>query len=425
MGDSSVLVVDDSPMFLQVVTRRLAEEVDADVVAVANLRAAQTAMAERRFDVALVDLNLPDAPGGEVVDLALAHHIPAIVFAGDCSEQTRSRLWAKRIVDYVVKEGEESLNYAVRLVRRILRNRQIAVLVVDDSATVRHMLAEMLAVHCFTVLEAADGSEGLRLLAEHPNVRLVITDYEMPQMNGVRLVQAARGLYPKEELAIIGISGHEQKNLSARFLKSGANDFLHKPFSAEELYCRITQNLDLLEYIRTIRDLSEKDMLTGLANRRYFFAHGTQLLAKAQERQEPVYVAMLDLDHFKRINDQYGHEAGDAVLRHLGAMLLRHFGGEQALPARLGGEEFAVLCVGVTDVAARVEAFRAELAATPVDIPGGSVPVTVSIGVCGLPGQNLERHLACADQLLYRAKHRGRNRVEMGASPQKMDTGKE
>lgn len=417
MGNSSVLVVDDSPMFLQVVTRRLAEEVDADVVAVANLRAAGTAMAERRFDVALVDLNLPDAPGGEVVDLALAHHIPTIVFAGDCSEETRSRLWTKRIVDYVVKEGEESLNYAVRLVRRILRNRQIAVLVVDDSATVRHMLAEMLAVHCFTVLEAADGSEGLRLLAEHPNVRLVITDYEMPQMNGVRLVQAARGLYPKEELAIIGISGHEQKNLSARFLKSGANDFLHKPFSAEELYCRITQNLDLLEYIRTIRDLSEKDMLTGLANRRYFFAHGTQLLAKAQERQEPVYVAMLDLDHFKRVNDQYGHEAGDAVLRHVGAMLQCHFVG-QALSARLGGEEFAVLFAGVADVAARMEAFRAELAATPVPIPGGSVPVTVSIGVCSLPGQNLERHLACADQLLYRAKHRGRNRVEMGAIPQ-------
>ncbi|MBZ4649038.1 MAG: hypothetical protein JG760_1289 [Desulfomicrobiaceae bacterium] len=424
MQRASVLVVDDSPMFLQVVRRRLAEEVDAEVVAAANLRAARTAMAEHRFDVALLDLNLPDAPGGEVVDLALAHHIPTIVFAGDCSEQTRSRLWAQHIVDYIVKEGAESLEYAVRLVRRILRNREIAVLVVDDSATVRHMLAEMLAVHCFTVLEATDGSEGLRLLAEHPNVRLVITDYEMPQMNGVRLVQAARRLFPKEELAIIGISGHEQKDLSARFLKSGANDFLHKPFSAEELYCRITQNLDLLEYIRTIRDLSEKDMLTGLANRRFFFEHGAQALAEAQERQEPVYVAMLDLDHFKRVNDQYGHEAGDTVLRHLGAMLQRHFG-EQALPARLGGEEFAVLFVGVADVAARVEAFRAELAATPVVVSGGSVPVTVSVGVCSLPGQSLERHLACADQLLYRAKHRGRNRVEMGTSPQKIDADKE
>lgn len=417
MERSSVLVVDDSPMFLQVITRRLAQEVDTDVVAAASLGAAQAALAEHPFDVALLDLHLPDAPGGEVVDLALARHIPTIVFAGDCSEETRSRLWAKRIVDYIVKEGEESLEYAVRLVRRILRNREIAVLVVDDSATVRHMLAEMLAVHCLAVLEAGDGSEGLRLLTAHPNVRLMITDYEMPQMNGVRLVQAARGLYSKEDLAIIGISGHEQKDLSARFLKSGANDFLHKPFSAEELYCRVTQNLDLLEYIHTIRDLSQKDMLTGLANRRYFFEHGVHLLADAQKNQKPGAVAMLDLDHFKRINDQYGHEAGDAVLRHLGEMLMRHFG-THALPARLGGEEFAVLFTGAADVASLVEAFRAELAAAPVPVPGGSVPVTVSIGVCSLPGQSLERHLACADTLLYRAKHRGRNRVEVGAAPQ-------
>lgn len=417
MARPRVLVVDDSRMFLQVLVERLTQEVDAEVVAAGSLRQTRALLEQRdAFDVALLDLNLPDAPGGEVVDEVLARAIPVIVFAGDCSEETRTRLWTKRIVDYIVKEGEESLHYAVRLVRRVLRNRSIAVLVVDDSATVRHMLADMLATHCFAVLEAADGREGLRILAEHPEVRLVVTDYDMPEMDGVRFVRAARGLYPKEDVAIIGISGHEQKNLSARFLKSGANDFLHKPFSAEELSCRITQNLDLVDYIQTIRELSQKDALTGLANRRHFFEQGERLLREAQRRGEAAHVAMLDLDHFKRINDQHGHEAGDAVLRHVGEALRRHFPGP-ALVGRLGGEEFAVVLVGADDAVAWLEAFRQDLAAQPVATPAGMVPVTASIGVCRLPGQDLSRHLACADQLLYRAKSRGRNRVEAGATP--------
>ena len=236
MSGSRILVVDDSRMFLQVLAEHLAREAAVEVVPATTLGAVRQILEEdTSFDAALLDLNLLDAPAGEVVDVVLERKIPVIVFAGDCTESTRQRLWAKPIVDYIVKEGEESLRYAVGLVRRVLRNRGTAVLVVDDSATVRHMLSEMLAVHCLTPMEAASGLEALHVLAEHPEVRLMITDYDMPEMDGVRLVRVSRALYLKDRLAIIGISGHDQKDLSARFLKSGANDFLHKPFSAEEL----------------------------------------------------------------------------------------------------------------------------------------------------------------------------------------------
>ncbi len=418
MARPRLLVVDDSRMFVQVLVERMKAALDVEVVTAGTLGATRAVVeADQAFHVALLDLNLPDAPNGEVVDVVLAHTIPVIVFAGDCSEETRTRLWTKGIVDYIIKEGEESLHYAVRLVRRIIHNRSIAVLVVDDSATVRHMLAEMLAVHCLTVFQADNGRQGLQVLTEHPEVQLVITDYEMPEMDGIRFVHAVRGIASKEELAIIGISGHDQKNLSARFLKSGANDFLHKPFSAEELYCRIIQNLDLLEYIHTIRDLSQKDPLTGVANRRYFFEQAEKVMRKAQTTGLPVYVAMLDLDHFKRINDHYGHAVGDAVLRHVGTLLEHHFA-KAGVVGRLGGEEFAVLVGGGRDIVEQMERFRQELAAQPVVTPQGEVSVTASIGVCQLPGQTLERHLVCADQLLYRAKNRGRNRVELGMAPQ-------
>lgn len=125
----------------------------------------------------LPDLNLPDAPSGEAIDAVLAKHIPVIVFAGDCSDQTRKRLWKKKIVDYVLKEGAESLEYAVRQVCRILKNRTYKAMVVEDSDTVRSMVAGLLRVHCFQVFDACNGKEGLELLGQHPDMRLVITDY--------------------------------------------------------------------------------------------------------------------------------------------------------------------------------------------------------------------------------------------------------
>jgi response regulator receiver modulated diguanylate cyclase len=232
----------------------------------------------------MLDLNLPDAPQAEVVDLVLEKGIPVIVFAGDCTDQTRKRLWSKNIVDYVLKEGGESLRYAVRQARRVILNRDVKVLVVEDSEMVRTMVAGLLRVHRFQVFEACNGREGLQVLNANPDIRLIITDYEMPEMDGIRFVRAVRARHPKEEMAIIGISSHELESLSARFLKSGANDFLTKPFSSEEFYCRVSQNMDLLEYIQTIKDYSEKDFLTGLFNRRYLFAQGPSRIRKKQKR---------------------------------------------------------------------------------------------------------------------------------------------
>jgi len=179
------------------------------------------------------------------------------------------------------------------------------------------------------------------------------------------------------------------------------------------VYCRITQNLDLLDYIRTIWDMSHRDALTGLANRRWFFQRGQEMLRQAAEHGAPVWVAMLDLDHFKRINDSYGHEIGDAVLRHVAQQLQNYFG--EGLVGRVGGEEFAVVLETTRqDV---WDECRQAIASQPVSTSVGPVDVGVSMGVCRVPGANLERHLACADALLYRAKHRGRNRVEIGSEP--------
>ncbi len=409
---TTVLVVDDSKMFAQVVVQNLAQVVAARIFTAGSLAETAALVDEHEFDVAMLDLNLPDAPSGEVVDLVLARGVPVIVFAGDCTDQTRKRLWSKNIVDYVVKEGGESLRYAVRQARRIVMNRSVKVLVVEDSDMVRGLIVGLLRVHRYQVLEAGNGREGLRVLHDHPDIRLIITDYEMPEMDGVKFIRRVRERHPKEELAIIGISSHELEFLSARFLKSGANDFLTKPFSSEEFYCRVSQNMDLLEYIQTIKAYSERDFLTGLCNRRYLFDHGPSRIREAQKKGGMVYVAMFDIDHFKRINDVHGHDVGDEVLAQLGLKLRERFG-QHGIVARLGGEEFCILGADQRfDFRGALDLFRTEIAAELWRVGETTLSFSLSIGLRASTAENLETMLKKADELLYVAKNSGRNRLE-------------
>lgn len=196
---------------------------------------------------AVVDLVLPDAKNGEVVDYLLEKKVHLIVYTGKYSEEIREKLIAKDIVDYVVKKNTYNLNYVIDLIRRLIKNPKIKVLVVDDSETSRSRLVKYLNVHRYDVYEVTNGYEALEMLKKHRDMSLVITDYLMPRMDGLELVTKIRMDFSKYKMSVIGISGHAKETISVRFLKNGANDFLLKPFSKEEFYCRVTQNIEYLE----------------------------------------------------------------------------------------------------------------------------------------------------------------------------------
>ncbi|MDQ7834959.1 MAG: diguanylate cyclase [Humidesulfovibrio sp.] len=412
---SRVLVVEDSRTFSSLLSRRITEEMGHQVVVANSMAKAEAILAmDTDFFVALLDLNLPDAPTGQVVDLVLARNIPSIVFTGELDDELRDQFWAKRIVDYILKQNMDNVAYMLSLVERLHRNPAIKVLVVDDSQNARFVVGELLRAHRYQVLEAEDGLAALAVLAEHPDMRLVITDYNMPNMDGFELVRSIRRDHAKDQMGIIGISGADKVGLSARFIKSGANDFLHKPFLTEEFYTRVTQNIELLEYIAQIKDLAEKDYLTRLYNRRYMFAAGPKLMAAQTRRGQGVVLAMLDIDHFKRINDTFGHDAGDAVLRQMSALLTARFRTSDIV-ARFGGEEFCVLATDMNPAdAGRVfEDLRQSFESSPVSFGGQSIPYTVSIGLCTSALEGLEAMIKAADDALYVSKNDGRNRVTL------------
>ena len=414
--NANILIVEDSKFFNNLVRKTITERIGVDIETALSFAETRQIVESGKytFDLALVDIVLPDAPEGEAIDWLMERGIPCIVFTGSFSEAQRERLLAQNVIDYVVKDTPSSLDYLVRLVDRLLLNRGVKVLVVDDSTVARRHIAELLRLYRFQVFEAKDGLTGLAELTANPDIGLVVTDYHMPDMDGTEMVKRMRVTHDQDRLGIIGVSSGGGGALSAKFIKSGANDFINKPFLREEFFCRVMQNVRMLDMVERLTKVATTDPLTGLQNRRFFFEAAAPLFASAKREQLELTIAMVDVDFFKKINDTHGHDGGDTVLKRLSA-LLRSGCRQTDVVARFGGEEFVILAVNMPDsvVMPFFDNLRAMVEGERFIHGAKQIPVTASFGVCHGVGDSIEAMLKTADEMLYRAKEKGRNRVEI------------
>ena len=407
-------MVEDSRLFGSMLKKKIEAASDFSVEWLQTYAEAEEMVqhGEKEFFAALLDLNLPDAPNGEVVDLVLSLGIPVIVFTGDMSDEAREFIWAKKVAEYVLKENKQSIDYIIYLLKRLKQNLNVTILIVDDSRFYRKIVRDLLQIHLFKTLEATNGFEALEVLEQNKNIVMVLTDYNMPEMNGFELVKKIRDRYSRDTLAVIGLSTEGNSNMSAQFIKSGANDFLNKPFGNEEFYCRITQSVVMMENIQRIMDLSNKDPLTNLYNRRFFFETTPKMFASAKREQITINVGMLDIDFFKKVNDTYGHDVGDEVIKHLANLLNNRFR-QTDVVSRFGGEEFCILSVNMDEdyVFAVYEDVRKKIEESTLEVDGQIIQYTVSVGVCCKKMDSVEDMIKQADLMLYDAKDSGRNRV--------------
>lgn len=412
-----ILIVEDSRMFGAMVKQQIESELKLPALWVdcyqkaADLLEKDSAL----FAAALLDINLPDAQQGEVVDLVLSYSVPSIVFTADFTPGLQQQIWEKGVVDYVIKEGPDSIQYLLTLLRRLQSNPYTKVLVADDSRSLRGYMANLLKIQRFQVYEAEDGVQALNLLEKNPDIRLLLTDYHMPNIDGFTLTRQLRRQRPKNELAIIGLSAHSDASCSTRFLKYGANDFIPKPFQTEEFYCRVSQNIELLEKIEQIEKAANQDHLTGMYNRRYFFQKAPAMIKSAQKQapEKGIGIAMLDIDYFKSINDTYGHDIGDRALQSIAQQLQLYLSRYNYLVSRFGGEEFCILLTRQTPEKSQklLEALRGAIASCPIHLAQGHFSLTASIGYCWGTNTSLDKLISRADEALYQAKNQGRNQV--------------
>ncbi len=417
-----ILLVEDSPTMGQLVKNKIESELNLPVYWTKTLAETTDLLStqQKEFTIAILDFTLPDSHQGEILDVALQYSLPAIVFTSSFDEKVRELIWSKKVTDYIAKNDPNSLDYLIGTIKRLLCNPQTKILVVDDSPFFIKFLSGLLSVQQFQILTATRGKEALTILDEHPDIKLVLVDFNMPLMEGDVLCQEIRRKYKKEDMAIIGISAAGDKTMAARFIKAGANDFIvKKSFIVEEFYCRINQCLENIDLIQLTREAAIKDFLTGLYNRRYFFDAGRKLLASAKRKDISLACAMIDIDFFKKVNDQHGHDIGDQVLQHV-ATLLETRMRQSDIVARFGGEEFCILAVNLQrpDAEHVFDDLRQYIQDTPFSLHGGQeeLQITVSIGVHTETEANLDGMIVEADTALYRAKEKGRNRVAFSAS---------
>lgn len=411
-----VLVVEDSKTFSIALRQMIEAETGLKVTSCGCLKDLSTAILrdQEGYAIAVVDLNLPDAPNGEALDWTVSHGIPTIVFTGTFDAATRTRIMEREVFDYVLKDSEFALGNLVGSVKRALTNKETRILVVDDMTTTRRLLGQMLTSQQYSVVEVGSGADALMMLEQDQEIRLVVSDYNMPDMDGYELARRIRRRYPAEQVRVIGISSSTDRTTSAGFLKAGAHDFISRPFVLEELQCRIASNAETLLRMRLLNDLAWRDYLTGLFNRRYFFERGPKMVAEARRASQPTCVAILDIDHFKLLNDEYGHDVGDDALRIFADHLGTSFEGHPHLLARLGGEEFALLLPGMSESAAAmlIEEVRIGIAGLGMPVRHVNLGLTVSIGLAVMSAtDSLDLALRKADRALYAAKQAGRNRL--------------
>lgn len=406
-----VLIIEDQRSLAFLMKGMIEEQYAAQVDVAATLSEAKSLLAENRnYLVAVTDLNLPDADYEQILDTIAEYKVPVIAITGEFGEEMREKVLNKGVVDYVLKESINAYGYVSELVCRLGKNLVTKLLVVDDAAAIRSMLSAYLQMYGFEVFQATNGKQALELLNREETIKVVVTDYNMPEMDGFALTVEARKKFGKNKLAIIGISSNDDHMISARFLKNGANDFIIKPFNFEEVICRVNQNLDLLDMIEEAQNAANLDYLTKIYNRRYFFVEGEKTLANNIKNNIVSAVAMLDLDHFKSINDTYGHDIGDIVLIAVSKLLNEQFNDQ--LLARLGGEEFAVLMSGgeINDAVRKLEKFRQSVEVLAFE-EAPDLKVSTSIGLSAQQFDDLDELLNEADKKLYQAKQAGRNQL--------------
>jgi two-component system cell cycle response regulator len=301
--------------------------------------------------------------------------------------------------------------------------RPIKVLVADDSAVSRKLVEHTLSEKQYSLVFAKSGRETLDLFAEH-HPALVIVDWIMPDLTGLEICQNIRSRSQASYTYIILLTGKSEKESVVEGLAAGADDYLTKPFHHEELIARVGVGLRIIGLQREIeaknlllKELALTDALTSLPNRRAIEDWAARQLSGAARYGFSFWVALADLDHFKIVNDTYGHDAGDTVLKTF-SEILKSNSRQSDICGRIGGEEFLIVLTHTSEENAKrvIDRVRAELEATHFNFDGNRLNVTSSFGLAGFVGTrapDFNRLVAQADAALYSAKRQGRNRLEL------------
>ena len=445
-----ILVVDDVEPNVRLLEAKLTLEYYEVLTATDGATALEIAAAERP-DIILLDVMMPGMDGFETCRRLKADpvtkHIPVVLVTALDGREDKMKGLAVGADDFVTKPIDDVILFArvkslVRLkaVMDELREREESgrrlgvdtdgagrlrgsggrVLVVDDNARQAEKICEQLQIEHRPVIETDPAAA---LIAARGPVDLMIVNVSASEFDGLRFVAQVRSTEASRRTPILAVVDPADRPRLVKALELGVNDILARPVDTEELDARARTQILRKRYADFLKqkldyslEMAVTDALTGLHNRRYMAGQLQALMSRAGQGGDPVAVLVMDIDHFKAVNDGFGHDAGDEVLREFAVRLATNVRAID-LPCRLGGEEFVVVMPGASleDASIVADRIRRDVASLPFPIMGGaeSLTITVSVGVAasGGNGDNPDALLKRADEGVYEAKSRGRNQV--------------
>jgi len=297
-------------------------------------------------------------------------------------------------------------------------NSKPVVLLIDDSADVHRLVRTRLRHEALELVTAFSGLEGIAM-AKQKQPWTILLDLDMPEMDGFSVLRELKGSGDTTNIAVIVLSGISESQDKVTAFDLGAIDYVTKPFDFAELRARLRSSLRVQRLMKMLAERAEVDGLTGLGNRPQFDRRLRQELAENARYGHALSLALMDLDHFKSINDTYGHPAGDEVLQEF-AKVVQNSIRTTDIACRYGGEEFALIMPNTApdDARAVCDRIRTSIAAVKW-ARHPERPITVSMGLCGLTGASTdltpEAFIEGSDRALYTAKRSGRNQVVVGS----------
>ncbi|MBM9515109.1 response regulator [Desulfogranum marinum] len=440
MASKAIMVVDDSSTIRKILQREFSKA-DFEVVPAKNGMEALAMLewADPYPDLITIDIDMPRMNGFELCSKIrekadsensrkrLLSQTPIVFVSANDDLKNREKAYELEVLDFIGKPFVPGK--MLQTVNNILNVQEqfsgMTALIVEDSPFVSRIVRNILKRHGLKVHEASDGKKALEIIKEKKfDIDIIITDYIMPGLSGEELCRTLRSIEVLENVPIFFISSINDKETTLNFFKVGANDYLPKPFFEEEFRARIVTHLRNRKYTKELEKLNSRlefqadhDSLTGLYNRGYLQRELSTIFTQSQYGQGNLCCMLIDLDYFKKVNDDFGHAFGDLVLQKFAKIMTNNSRGSDII-ARFGGEEFAILMLDTDLKGCLLLAEQIRTAAEGYIYNDGNteLQVTISSGLSSLNDheiKNVDDLFSKADKALYAAKNNGRNRVEV------------
>ncbi|OOY00548.1 diguanylate cyclase response regulator [Campylobacter coli] len=411
--NKKILLIDDNKMLGKLLAKKIQTTLNCEVDIVFSL-AETKALPDDEYFLTFADLCLPDAPNGEVVDYVLTKNWPVIVLTASNDKATKDKFMDKDILDYIFKESDTCIDQIIDSIVKLERYAKTKVILALSKLPERNEIKKILTQRKFNVLAAAHGEEAMSYLNDNNDVKLIIADANMPVISGSELLSEVRTRFGDHDLGVI-ILGDKDDALESSLLINGANEYLIKPLNKESFNCRLDRCLNYMANMQFLSIYNNIDPISGVKNSNALLNCVEDYLNEISGKEEEFAFAFLDIDNLRNLNEEYGYEVGDKIVKICADEASNEVKGRDIV-GRYSPEKICIVLKNVSQERAIkiLSRIRVNIKKAGILVNLDEVFFTASIGVVfAKSGDQFEILINKASEALSQAKANGKDRVEV------------